>query len=669
MFNLKHSGQLVCKLASLRLLVTACLAIVLNFAIATLFAVLFVACSLGGSTEETSMGGSSEEPSIASLENVSVKGLAMVSARLEPLDTSKPEIDLSLNGMQKGSIVILYELDSVSLERTGVSYTDTIDNDDGLFNIQHMNLKSPYVWITAIEKKGLSMKVEYMDDSFDGLFRVNAFVNVRDTTPVTVDVFSSLIASRARVLMLAGNDYDAARAQAKREILEAFGIYDSAENLDESGVEYYAIQSVLVAVLGSENSVDDVVISDSLVKSFGRTGSFSSDSEVILYGVDRLIDNLIFRLAIPQKVYDRMGAGVAREYQAMLLYEKYLAGMLSVVHDAGRCTPELEGTTVIVSDGYGRILDVKFNIVCRSERWHLAYDQIPHTFDTLMDARDGKVYKTVTFDLGGQTQTWMAENLKYNGARTSCYNDDEQNCDIYGRQYDWQIAMGLGDSILSCEFESMQECVDSLSHQYFTAPRSYDSVFVAKCIAKLENPNPKDIEKCKYYGGATPSIDYDSLQIAYNLEIQERCEKALNGRAMYVDLNKVNLDSLAITQGVCPEGWRIPNFDDWKLLFDFIQRELHSCKASSLLAAPSIGDPFGFNLYNMVDMEWDGNRSLKVEKVWSDYIMISKSDDRDRARTGFFKLNEAMNASYSFNNEDVMPEPDFRNLFVRCIKN
>ena len=49
--------------------------------------------------------------------------------------------------------------------------------------------------------------------------------------------------------------------------------------------------------------------------------------------------------------------------------------------------------------------------------------------------------------------------------------------------------------------------------------------------------------------------------------------------------------------------------------------------------------------------------------------MISKSDDRDRARTGFFKLNEAMNASYSFNNEDVMPEPDFRNLFVRCIKN
>ena len=59
----------------------------INFAIATLFAVVIAGCSLGGSTEETSyLGGSSEEPSVqASLENVTVVGRAMRLA-LNPED-------------------------------------------------------------------------------------------------------------------------------------------------------------------------------------------------------------------------------------------------------------------------------------------------------------------------------------------------------------------------------------------------------------------------------------------------------------------------------------------------------------------------------------------------------------------------------------------------------
>ena len=77
-------GQLVCKIASLRIFLVACLAVALNFAIATLFAMMFVACSLGGSTEETSqsIGGPTENNVQASLENISVKGLAMIYQEL-----------------------------------------------------------------------------------------------------------------------------------------------------------------------------------------------------------------------------------------------------------------------------------------------------------------------------------------------------------------------------------------------------------------------------------------------------------------------------------------------------------------------------------------------------------------------------------------------------------
>ncbi len=108
---------------------------------------------------------------------------------------------------------------------------------------------------------------------------------------------------------------------------------------------------------------------------------------------------------------------------------------------------------IVAYDPYGHIVE--------GDVWHFTTNDSENPINTIRDPRDGKFYKTVEID----GKVWMAENLNIGSMIHSstgglnndgyqkdttkiekyCYNNDPENCEIYGALYQWDAAMRFTD--------------------------------------------------------------------------------------------------------------------------------------------------------------------------------------------------------------------------------
>lgn len=699
----KTGARVADKVVMLRFFLGASLAVVLNLVIATFFAMLLVACS-----DRIAEGGSSEEPCVqASLENITIAGMAnntvvrMVNARTEDSTTFIQNYNINV-AAKKGTIVTALELDSITLDTTERFFVGAVLNDSGDFAFKNISLQSPYVRIRVqdsclSETANDNFPVSEEDSivkHFDICRTFDAIVDVREIKEINVNLLTHIKSFKLRELVESGIPFATANKQAEQEILESFGVYEKIENFEslnsktrselsylnqlaaERPITFFDLDPntsswYFIKILGLEEEFKYLVVDyENDLKKDSAQESFAEWLKKNYSGWHMFRDDLYADLEnersrinyfgyIPLTAYSS-SEEKKRLYMETLKLIEYELNFLAKRAGLERCTEQREGDVERRE---------RFDFVCRSGKWQYGYKWIDHANGTMTDNRDGKIYNTVTYNIGGKLQTWMAENLNYDGNSLSadpvlnanlkgsmgCYAGDESSCAVNGRMYEWRAAMNFDDKALKVFMKD-----------------SADTILVD--------------EKCKHQFD-----DYGRCRVAKSNEcnnafgkVQRMCSELYGGKYWigFWDWNYTELLDGADPsnyQGVCPDGWRLPTAKDWKALAQFVidQYGTDTLDVSSILFDEVAT---GFGVKKLVQVE--GNAGNLMISVLGNPAFVAVPDFETMPHT--FTFDDLIFAMHSMStitfgaeemqylNVENVPtyEYDFAYIpyFVRCVK-
>ena len=411
----------------------------------TLGAILVTACSDGDKTAGTS----EESEGIIAVTDWEVAGVSQKG----PFVT--------------GSAVTVQELDGITLKQTGKSFKGTIKSDKGDFAIKDINLESQYA---ILEASG------YYRDEISGKksaapVTLRALTDLKDRKHVNINLLTHLEYERVMYLVTEKKKSIAeAKEQAEKEVLATFGIEgDFAESEDLNIFETGNGNAALLAISVLMQADADVAGLTERMGEFSiaiAEGGDWEDADTKAVIADWACDaDLKGSLA---NVRDNVEGW--KYADSVPAFEKYVTNFWWDNYGLGQCTSKREGDTKRNVNKLSKMYNEYF--ICESGRWHIpgeepassssgnepgssSVDSGEPVFGELTDARDGRVYKTVK--LG--SQEWMAENLNYAAEGSLCYEDDEKNCEKYGRLYNWEIALdtsnrGCGDNFSGCRLRS-----------------------------------------------------------------------------------------------------------------------------------------------------------------------------------------------------------------------
>ena len=599
----KFSGQFVCKMAML-------------------LAFMFAACSETDSGNNVA-GGTVEETGVYALAGQ----VGDIYPKLLQMDGSdgateeSPRYEGSVFAV-KGSVITVYELDSLTFDETGRSFVDSVD-DEGRFAFDSLALNSPYVLIEKREPyDSVSVRVDLGNAKLDTTVKYRTFksvIDLRKTQSVSVNSLTSAKIPLLREFIADGKTFVEANRMAEREILEGFGIYEDLGAFE---------------TLNEENSELPYVSALVWYDDFSLRYDIERREKFILY-------------ASPKNVVGK-GKLVERYYKNSLKMIDYEIGYAAKLNGLEQCTESRENDVGKIK---GRENGTFFDVVCRSGRWTMGFKSIEHTNGTMVDNRDGKEYKTVTYNWGDGTQTWMAENLDFTDVDgVSCVQSlGEPDCELYGREYPWLAAMKIN-------FDDLKV--------YSVSAKGDTALMTKECVdAFWLEENPCDT----LFFDVVDSSNGDTYYRNWYSNFADIVEKS--------EVNSY--------QGICPDGWRIPTSDDWASLLRHFGG-LYGVDYSDVIPVLYDEVATGFGLNSSVLLSYDDlfnvvryrrgsfyNSFLVVDDPW--FVVELFNNDRSG-----FGLDGASSGKHAFvyklekysNDTDIgNPYEPYGSASVRCIKN
>ena len=590
--------------------------------------------------------------------------------KLEGLDAVSQNNDGHLDAAE-GTVVAVYELDSLSLEPNGRVFVDTIDNSEGRFAFGDIILGSPYVLIEIrdsciafdCQQRGVWESMDYpasreVPCDYDALIAedsswaaslpnscgvldstkypvsLSAIIDVRkyqkeNSPKISVNSLSYLKIPLLKKNFAEGMSFAAAGKKAEQEVLESFGIYEDLgefENAENVNGELSYVLQMMVHVV--------------------KLGVFFDMNLPV---------NLDHYYRVTPAAVAALGSAAEQTYSNTIKTLDYEIGYFAQKNGVGRCTESRENEVYKIG-GYDR-----YSIVCRSNKWKLGHKKVEYSNGTMIDERDGRTYKTVTYNWDGVEQTWLAENLNYTDSTfsTTCWKGDP-TCEFFGRYYRWRTAMDLDLSSIkmtSVVYGFVWDDIDS------TYKDKSDTVVVEEmCSKKGYLEGEKDSVKYVYCNFKSPDgecMAHDTADNVYSYCVRTYWD------GCRLDLSESVYKTKPVAhRGVCPDGWRIPNEKDWEIL-----------EQNIVAQGASFSDAYGSGFEYAEPMELDyvdsGVPTLFAgARTMGRFALVPDEKNGEKISvlgygvgSGFLKHTQLNSYGhlgfYELNNE----------FFVRCIKN
>ena len=425
--------------------------------------------------------------------SVSALGFALCACSTQTAGTSEESegivalADKEISGaaqkgpLVKGSDVVLRETTAEgTLEPTGREFHTTTVNDKGEFQFGELDLESQYALLSA---EGYYAH-EYDGERSECPMRLDAVTNLNNRSTANVNILTHFEYKRVLKLVKEGVPFAEAKKQASREVLAAFGVdidVSSAEDLNifntsEGDRTLFNISLLIDNTPEWTYWVDDEKEDCPKLQNYldGFAEDFADDGELSdsimqaiaghAYEITRMYDRMEF--IDEDDMWEKEAADPGSYDDLVVMKKEYEFSKLVLLHhlEIDACTENRWGEYTAFhkpievydyQEGEQRILDSGY-VLCDGYKWDIKtrgyIDSLTTMFEhengTMIDPRDGREYKTISFEYGGKRYEWMAENLMYSVApvtRTKGGRVDRSQPGVYS----WAEAMRLNEGYMT----------------------------------------------------------------------------------------------------------------------------------------------------------------------------------------------------------------------------